>query len=263
MTERGETIEPFPRQRRGTVDYMRVAGRRSVVHGLVELDVTEARTRIRTYEAKTGTRYSFTAFLVSCLARAIDDHPRVQTHRDWRGRLVQFDDVDVNVLVERDVDGERIGVPHAIRAANRRSLESIHDEIRAAQTDPVEGRLSRVAAAGLRLPGPLRRLLWRLPQVSPRYWKRLAGTVAVTSVGMFGAGGGWGIAPTNYALQLTVGGVARKPGLVDGEVVPREYLSLTVTVDHDVVDGAPAARFVGRFAELVEAAHGLEPDSER
>jgi len=104
--------------------------------------------------------------------------------------------------------------------------------------------------------------MWRLPQVSPRHWKRLAGTVAVTSVGMFGSGGGWGISPTNYALQLTVGGIERKPRFVDGEVVPREFLDLTVTVDHDVVDGAPAARFVGRLRELVEAAHGLEADLE-
>jgi pyruvate/2-oxoglutarate dehydrogenase complex dihydrolipoamide acyltransferase (E2) component len=262
MTERGETIEPFPLGRRGTVDYMRTAGRRSVVHGLVELDVTEARRYIHDHEERTGTRRSFTAFLVFCLARAIDDHPRVQTYRDWRGRLVRFEDVDVNVLIEREVDGELIGVPHVLRATNRRSLESIHDEIRAAQTDPNAGRQRGLSAAGLRLPGPVRRLFWRLPRTFPRRWKRVAGTVAVTSIGMFGPGGGWGISPTNYALQLTVGGIERKPRLVEGEVVAREFLSLTVTVDHDVVDGAPAARFVGRLRELVESAHGLESDLE-
>ncbi|WP_440770248.1 2-oxo acid dehydrogenase subunit E2 [Natronorubrum sp. DTA28] len=257
MTERGETIEPFPLQRRGTVDYMRMAGRRSVVHGLVEFDVTEARRRIRDRAERTGDRRSFTAFLVFCLARAIEEHPQVHGYRDWRGRVVRFDDVDVNVLVERQGDGERIGVPHVIRAANRRSLESIHDEIRTAQERPVERGRIGIASLGLRLPGPVRRLLWRLPQVSPRRWKRVAGTVAVTSVGMFAAGSGWGISPTNYTLQLTVGGIDLKPGIVDGEITPREFLSLTVTVDHDVVDGAPAARFVRRLQELVEAAHGL------
>src|SRR6056297_1265992 len=105
MVEQGETVEPFPRGRLGTVDYMRVAGRRSVVHGLVEFDVTEARRRIREREERTGERLSFTAFLVHCLSRAIDDHPDVQAYRDWRGRVVRFDDVDVNVLIEREVDG--------------------------------------------------------------------------------------------------------------------------------------------------------------
>ncbi|MCU4973037.1 2-oxo acid dehydrogenase subunit E2 [Halobacteria archaeon AArc-m2/3/4] len=262
MANEGETVGSVPLQRRGTVDYMRMAGRRSVVHGLVEFDVTEARQRIRTLETKTGEKPSFTAFLVVCLARALEDHPHVQAYRDWRGRLVQFEDVDVNVLVERQIGGSHVGVPHVIRGANRRSLESVHDEIRTAQTDPDDRRQTRVASLGLRLPGPVRRLLWRLPQVSPRHWKRVAGTVAVTAVGMFGTGGGWGISPTNYTLQLTVGGIDRKPGLVDGEIEPREYLSLTVTVDHDVVDGAPAARFVQRLRELVEAGYGLEAELE-
>ena len=262
MTEQGETVESDPLQRRGTVDYMRMAGRRSVVHGLVEFDVTEARLRIRAREEETGDRRSFTAFFVFCLAQALEDHPRINAYRDWRGRTVRFDEVDVNVLVERPVGGENVGVPHVVRAANRRSLQSIHDEIRRAQTTPDERRGTRIASLGLRLPGPLRRQLWRLPQLSPRHWKRVAGTVAVTSVGMFATGGGWGISPTNYTLQLTVGGIDRKPGFVDGEIEPREYLSVTVTVDHDVVDGAPAARFVQRLKELVEGAHGLEAASE-
>ena len=253
----GDTTEPFPIQRRGTVDAMRMAGRRSDVHGLVEFDVTEARARLRDRREKTGTGLSFTGFLVFCLARAIEDHPHVNAYRDWRGRIVRFDDVDVMVIVETEIDGNRIGVPHVVRAANRRSLESIHDEIRAAQRGSDGGLQSGAADLALRLPGSLRRLFFRLPQWFPRRWKRVAGTVAVTSVGMFGTGGGWGITPTNYTLQLTVGGIARKPGVVDEEIEPREYLSVTVTVDHDVVDGAPAARFVHRLKELVEEPAGL------
>lgn len=84
--------------------------------------------------------------------------------------------------------------------------------------------------------------------------------MSVSAVGMFGSGGGWGITPTNYPLQLTVGGISRKPRFVDGEVEPRECLHVTATFDHDVVDGAPAARFLERLRELVEGAHGLGVD---
>lgn len=251
-------IEPFPRQRLGTVDYMRVAAGRSDVHGLVELDVTHARSRINDHEAETGETLSFTAFLIHCLAAAIDDHPEVQAYRDWRGRLVSFGAVDVNVLVETTVNDNQLAVPHVIRNANERSLLSIHEEIRQAQQDPHEGRLSGWAALGMRLPGILRRQVWRLPRWFPRRWKRLAGTVAVTSVGMFGSGGGWAISPTNYSLQLTVGGIDTKPAVVDGTIKPRDLLSLTVTVDHDVVEGAAAARFLQRLRELVESSHGLD-----
>jgi pyruvate/2-oxoglutarate dehydrogenase complex dihydrolipoamide acyltransferase (E2) component len=253
-----ERIERVSPRRRGTVDYMRAAGRRSNVHGLVELDVTAARDAIRAIESETGQAPSFTAFLVGCLATAIGDHPGVNAYRDWRGRLHVFDDVDVNVLVETEIDGERIGVPHVLRRANGRSLRSLHREIRAAQASADPTDLSRSGELALRLPGPVRRLVWRLPQWFPRRWKETAGTVAVTSVGMFGAGGGWALSPTNYTVQLTVGGIAAEPRIVDGDVEQREILHLTVTFDHDVVDGAPAARFVDRLRKLVEGGHGLD-----
>jgi pyruvate/2-oxoglutarate dehydrogenase complex dihydrolipoamide acyltransferase (E2) component len=257
-----DRIEPLSPRRRGTADYMRIAGRRSNVHGLVEVDVTDARAAIDAVEAATGEAVSFTAFVVYCLASAIEDHPDVNAYRDWRGRVHVFDDVDVNVLVETTIDGQRIGVPHVLRRANERSVRSLHEEIRSAQQASDPAALSRSGRLALRLPGVLRRLVWRLPQWFPRRWKRLAGTVAVTSVGMFGAGGGWAISPTNYAVQLTVGGISQKPRLIDGELRSRDLLDLTVTVDHDVVDGAAAARFVGRLRELLEGARGLDSPSE-
>jgi pyruvate/2-oxoglutarate dehydrogenase complex dihydrolipoamide acyltransferase (E2) component len=57
--------------------------------------------------------------------------------------------------------------------------------------------------------------------------------------------------------MITVGGIATKPRYVDGVLQPRELLDLTISVDHAVVDGAPAARFARRLAELVEHAVGL------
>jgi hypothetical protein len=129
MSEQRDTIEPFPIQRRGTVDALRMAGRRSVIHGLVEFDVTEARRRIHDREERTGEGLSFTAFLVQCVARALEDYCHINAYCDWWGQIIQFDDVDMMVIVEVEPDGNRIGVTHIIRAANRRSLGSIHDEI--------------------------------------------------------------------------------------------------------------------------------------
>ncbi|MFC4245962.1 2-oxo acid dehydrogenase subunit E2, partial [Natribaculum luteum] len=177
---------------------------------------------------------------------------------DWRGRVHVFEDVDVNVLVETTVRGDRMGVPHVVRKANERSVRSIHDEIRSAQQSRDPADLSPLAELAFRLPGFVRRLVWRLPQWFPERWKDMAGTVTVTSVGMFGEGGGWAVSPTNYTLQLTVGGISEKPRVVDGEITTRELLDITVTFDHDVVDGASAARFVQRLRELVEDGHGLE-----
>jgi pyruvate/2-oxoglutarate dehydrogenase complex dihydrolipoamide acyltransferase (E2) component len=61
---------------------------------------------------------------------------------------------------------------------------------------------------------------------------------------------------------VTIGGIEQKPLLRDGRLESREHLCLTVTFDHDIIDGAPAARFVRRLQELVEGAAGLEDEAE-
>ncbi len=84
------------------------------------------------------------------------------------------------------------------------------------------------------------------------------GTCGITAVGMLGKGIGWGIPyPTPHSLFLTLGGLSQKPGVVDGQIAIREYLQLTVCFDHDIIDGAPAARFVTRLKELIESGFGL------
>jgi pyruvate/2-oxoglutarate dehydrogenase complex dihydrolipoamide acyltransferase (E2) component len=76
-------------------------------------------------------------------------------------------------------------------------------------------------------------------------------------MGMFGAGGGHIIPYQHSSLCISVGGITRKPGIVDDRIEPREYLSITATFDHDITDGAPAARFAQVLKEYIERGHGL------
>src|SRR5215472_5404604 len=81
------------------------------------------------------------------------------------------------------------------------------------------------------------------------------GTVAVTSIGMFGGGAGYGLTPlTLMSLELIVGGISQQPRVIDGHIEVREVLNLTLAIDHDVVDGAPAARFAAELRDLIETA---------
>jgi len=78
-----------------------------------------------------------------------------------------------------------------------------------------------------------------------------------SAVGMFGEGtSGWGIYPATEVLGLVVGSIAWKPAVVEGRIEPREILHLTVVLDHDVIDGAPAVRFTRRLVELIESGYG-------
>jgi pyruvate/2-oxoglutarate dehydrogenase complex dihydrolipoamide acyltransferase (E2) component len=44
----------------------------------------------------------------------------------------------------------------------------------------------------------------------------------------------------------------------NGRIAIREYLSMTISFDHDIIDGAPAARFTQRLKELIESGDGLD-----
>jgi pyruvate/2-oxoglutarate dehydrogenase complex dihydrolipoamide acyltransferase (E2) component len=90
-------------------------------------------------------------------------------------------------------------------------------------------------------------------------FRQQVGTVAVTAIGMFAGGSGYAIAPpTLMSLQVVVGGMSARPRVVEGRCEIREVLDLTVTIDHNVVDGAPAARFGADLRELIEHAAVLQ-----
>ena len=236
------------------------------MYGLLEVDVTVARRFIEAHKAQTSEALSFTGYLAFCLARAVDENKSVQAYLKGHKQLVLFDDVDVGMTVERQIDGTRAPVGYVIRRANHKTFYQIHQEIRSVQTRPVppsKGMPSWVRYM-LMLPWPLPTLFIALLRTArqhdpagPAGIVATGGTVAVTAVGMFGHSSGWGLTPTAHSLMLVVGGIARKPAVVDGRIEPHEMLNLTVVFDHDVVDGAPAARFVQRLVELIESGHGL------
>jgi pyruvate/2-oxoglutarate dehydrogenase complex dihydrolipoamide acyltransferase (E2) component len=239
-------------------DWLASAARRRTMHALLELDITDARRVIRERRAETDQPLSFTAYVVACLAHAIDEDKTMHAHRKGSRKLVLFDDVDVTVVVERTVEGARIPVPHIVRAANRKSPGEITREIRDAAADRVPYALARrMLPLWLRVPGVIRRAAWSRWLADPRRRKQLTGTTFVSAVGMFGHGTAWAIPQAqNYTLGVTVGGIARKPGLVtsrDGDrIEPREFVSLTLSFDHEIVEGAPAARFTARLKDLIE-----------
>jgi pyruvate/2-oxoglutarate dehydrogenase complex dihydrolipoamide acyltransferase (E2) component len=257
-----ETV-PFPKLRRALALMYPAVKRTHKFHGLIEMDVTDARRSLREQAAQTGEALSFTAFIVTCLARAVGENTSLNAVRKGRNHLALFHDVDVAIPIERDVQGRKQPIICCIRAANQKDISEITHEIRVAQSANVETAWEGFQAEWWlrRLPMVVLKALWaifwwargRFPQIQKRY----GGTVGLTAVGMFGAGGGWGIPLSYHTLDVTLGGIAQKPGVVDGRIAIREYLCITLSFDHDVIDGAPAARFVSRLRELIEVGYGL------
>lgn len=230
--------------------------RKHTIYGLLEVDVTKARRFIQEHAAMTGENLSFTGFIISCVGRAVEENKTVHALRNWRNQLVLFDDVDLTTVVEITRGDQKFPMAHILRSVNKKTFKEIHEEIREVQAKERERTSSPRKKSGRffwMIPAFVRRLFYRIAGMSPAWMKKNVGTVALTAIGMFGKGGGWGIPIAITPLFITLGGIAEKPGVVHGQIEIREYLSLTVTFDHDIVDGAPAARFTSRLKELIES----------
>ena len=255
----GSKVVPFAKVRLRNTDFLLLMHRKHIIHSLMEFDVTMPRKHIRDHKAETGESLSFTAFIIGCLAKAVDEDKQMHAYRKGMKQLVVFDEVDVTTLVEHEVDGTKIATPYILRAANKKTLSELHHELRQSQQQKAREFRSVpwYEALFFSLPGFVRVFFLGALGRSPYLRKKLEGTVVVTAVGMFGEGGGWGIPMTTYTLSVTLGGIAEKPGIVDGRIEAREYLYLTISADHDIIDGAPLARFASRLKELIEGSYGL------
>jgi pyruvate/2-oxoglutarate dehydrogenase complex dihydrolipoamide acyltransferase (E2) component len=255
-------VVPYPKLRRGLALTLRSAQRTPMMHGLLEVDVTKARAHLRDHKARTGESLSFTAFIITCVAHAVDEHKAMQALRRGRKHLALFDEVDVSTAIEREMAGQKQPIGYIIRAANTKTFREIHHEIRAAQVEVVEHAWEGFKGFTL-LPLVVFRVVWPIfwwmLGKFPRMQKRYGGTVGLTAIGMFGTGAGWGI-PIANRTQITLGGIAQKPGVVDGQIAIRDYLSLSLSFNQDLIDGAAAARFTQRLKDLIESGYGL-PDS--
>jgi pyruvate/2-oxoglutarate dehydrogenase complex dihydrolipoamide acyltransferase (E2) component len=258
----------MPAARRDTPNLIDIVWWKHWIYGLLEVDVTVPRRLIREYEARSEEELSFTGYLAYCLARAVDDDKLVHAYLKGRKQLVVFEDVDVLLMIERQIGETRAPMGHVVRAADRKSYLEISREIRAVQNRPVPpGKgVPPLMQRLMTLPWPLPRLFVSLFRLIMRHYPTgmaaKGGTVGITAVGMFGEHSGWGITPNGHTLDLVVGSISRKPAVVGDRIEPREILNLTVVFDHDVVDGAPAARFVERLVDLIESGSGL-PETEQ
>jgi pyruvate/2-oxoglutarate dehydrogenase complex dihydrolipoamide acyltransferase (E2) component len=260
----GYQIHPFSVNRRIVAATTSVGREQNNIQALMEVDITVPRSLIQEYRQKTGENLSLTAYVVICLAHAIAAYPNLNAFRKGK-QLIVLDDVTISVLVEREIDGELVPENLGIQAAQTKTHRQINDEIRAAQQHEPNGLGDFSGFTWVRfIPGFLFRTFVRLASRNIQMMKRY-GAVGVTAVGMF--------CPKNQATWLVplvggatvgvaVGGIVERCRLKDGEIESREHLCLTVTFNHDIVDGAPAARFLKRFSELLTSGNLLGVESE-
>ena len=259
-------IKPFSKKRQNIALILDEGIRKHNVHGLIDVDVTDARIKLRRYKNEKKDSISFTAWLITCIAKAVSENIKLNTFRLGRRKTITFEDIDIPIAVEREYNNKPITMAYIIRKANEKNVFEITKEIRNIQNEKLDENsqvlgknLTKFEKIILKSPLFLKKLAIVFTRRNAIFRKKHMGTIGVTSIGMKGRFPGWAIPLASATSTLiVVGGITKKPGIIDNDIKIREFLNLTITVDHDIVDGGPLVRFVDRLINLIENSYGLD-----
>src|SRR5210317_393480 len=116
----------YPSSRRFTFDVGRIGREKHHVKALLEIDVTDARSKIK-LNRQSGKKISFVAWLIKVIADCVALHPPISGINYRRGnKVVVFDDVDISLTIEKEVKGTRVPLPYVIRKADQKKCDQIY-----------------------------------------------------------------------------------------------------------------------------------------
>ncbi len=189
-----------------------------------EADATELvalREQLKSSYARRGLAVpSYNDIYIKLAAAALQEHPTLNSNWDDEG-LILHGEIHIGFAVET----ERGLLAPVLRDVPAKSLRVIAAESASLIEGAQQERLSHEAMQG--------------------------GTFTITNLGMYGIDAFTPIINLPQAAILGIGRIVCKPAVHDGEVVPRQMVALSLTFDHRVVDGAPAARFLNTVREYV------------
>ena len=245
---------PFPKSRNVVLDIVAEGRRKNIVHCFFEVDANALRAQISKCTPQSGKRISITSYISGILAASVAADPRMHAYRHKGRELILFDDVDLSVMVERNVDGRRQPLPFIVRAANRKTFLEVDEALKQAKSAPLfaDGPLSALEAQFFSLPRILRKIVWAFARNDAHLFRQIAGTVGVTSLVRYSTGRMFGLPITPMSLTLTIGEISPHLTLVDGVLIEGKSLQLTLSADHDVIDGVPLARFMHKLKVNLE-----------
>jgi pyruvate dehydrogenase E2 component (dihydrolipoamide acetyltransferase) len=186
-----------------------------------EADATNLASARQQASAELGDKVSYDALLVALVARALREHPDLNVRLAGAG-IQHLSEINIGVAV----DTERGLLVPVVRSAASQGLLQIQSTL---------SELVDRALTGRSLPDDLS-----------------GGTFTITNLGMFEIDAFTPIINPPESAILGVGRIVSKPVVHEGQVVPREMMTLSLSFDHRVIDGAPAARFLQRVKQLVE-----------
>lgn len=190
-----------------------------------EADAT-ALVELRANLAADGIQVSYNDLFLHVLARTLNEYPRLNA--SLRGDTIQL---WKRIHIGLAVDTDRGLIVPVVRDVDRKGLAEIARDTKA---------LIEAAQQGKSLPNDLR-----------------GGTFTLTNLGTYGIDAFTPIINLPECAILGVGRIGPRPAVVENQVVVRQMVWLSLTFDHRLVDGGPAARFLQRVVHLIGRPHLL------
>lgn len=226
---------------------------------LSEIDLSQCLALRDSIGALTGKVPSYTAMVARAVALTLKTHPyanRITLEVPFFKRIIQLDEINITVAVERDTPGfEQATYAGTIPRTNEWSLSALTEELR--RLANVEGehgeRWELFRRVVMKFPTPLARFILRFPRLWPGLWmEHRGGAVMISSPAKYGVDmmvGNW-----PWPIGFSFGLVKERPVVVDGAVVVRPTMMLTMSFDRRLMAGAPAARFFNAVGNCLQEA---------
>jgi pyruvate/2-oxoglutarate dehydrogenase complex dihydrolipoamide acyltransferase (E2) component len=241
----------------------------SKIFGSVEIDVTALEEFI-SLKRRQGLKITLTHIFVLIVARALKyEVPELNTFVR-RGNIIERDHVDAMVSVlneQRQMSSVKISNADTLTLSELAAV--MNDEIKNSKSGN-ENKTMRMKGFLAKVPWPLRNWLFRLIR-----WITMDcglsfpglglsgesfGSFVLTNIGSIGLDMGYpALFPTsNVAFVFVMGGVSKKPVVVDDQIVIRRILSLGAALDHRVVDAIHGGKLFKYIKQVVRDPGVLE-----
>ena len=215
---------------------------------LSEVDMSQCIQLRNAIGASVGQKPSYTAFVAKAIALTLKTHSyanRTTLELPFFKRIVQLDEINITVAVERDTPGlEQATYAGTIPRTDEWSLVALTEELR--RLANVEGehgeRWALFRRVVTKFPTPVARFILRFPRLWPGLWiQHRGGAVMISSPAKYGVDmlvGNW-----PWPIGFSFGLVKDRPVAIDGAVEVRPTMMLIMSFDRRLMAGAPAARF--------------------
>lgn len=168
-----------------------------------------------------GYKLSYTAILIKVIASVLEKHPQLRTRIIGDNELLTVNDMNIGVAVDIE-DGLVVPV---IKSANAKSLETICSELVDLTQKAKQNKLS--------------------------YDEITGGTLTITNLGMFDIKYFTPVLNMPESAILGVGAITEQPMIKNGGIFVRSIMNFSLTHDHRVIEGAPAARFLKDINDIL------------